>query len=551
MDATDLLRKFVQTGCQQSFAALVERHVNLVYSSARRQVRDTHLAEDVTQAVFCVLARKAPRLLAKGIPLSPWLLGVTRCAALDALRRQSRRRKHERLAAERGLAMQSMMQSADSAENTTHWQRVEPMLDDAMATLSEKDRAALVLRYFDGQSLREVGAAMGVSEDAAKQRVFRAIERLRACFAGKGATLPVAAIAALLGTSAVSAAPAGLASSAAAVAWASGATTVGGAGAWGLAKGAMSIMAWTQIKTAAAIGVAALLAIGGASVAAHRATRTPTVAIAQAPEPLPLPNPAPPQPQAPDDPQWEERFHAAYRLADGQNIKLMPPPHIPQRAALLDKVDPKRQYIDRKRGMLTFKFENGLDEWQSWTLGEPTIDTVLRHALKIPRYRVEMDDFDRMRQLPGDWVIRAGATDVQKLAELEQILKTQLNWPVKFKATVEEREVFIATGRYDPPGLEIKDVDRMVHVFVGKKGKNVGARANQLDGFLVALGEAINVEIIDETETPSVGVYWRDHVGGGIAPEFIDDLLANVSRQTLLQFRRENRKTLKWIAETE
>ncbi len=189
----ELLREYAAGGSQAAFARLVERRVDLVFSAAFRQVRDAHLAEDVTQAVFVVLARKARALVEARTPLAGWLLTTTRWVALDALRKLARRRRHERKAAEMTSEMQPSRPASDDV-----WGGLAPHLDAALARLGERDRTAVVLRYFEDKSLGEVAAGLGVTEAAAKQRVFRAVEKLRKAVGLKGLSAPAigAAIAA-------------------------------------------------------------------------------------------------------------------------------------------------------------------------------------------------------------------------------------------------------------------------------------------------------------------------------------------------------------------
>ncbi|HWA09816.1 MAG TPA: sigma-70 family RNA polymerase sigma factor [Opitutaceae bacterium] len=198
-DDHDLLRKYLAEGAEAAFTALVNRHVDLVYSAARRQVRSPDLAAEVTQSAFLALARQGGRIK-PGTPLIAWLYLVTRRAAVDVIRRESRRQVREQTAFEIA-AMKS-----PSAE----WSHVEPLLDEAMESLPAADRGALLLRYFENKSLREVGEALGTSDDAAQKRVSRALEQLRTFFSRRGVTIGSAALASDLAAGAVSAAPAGL-----------------------------------------------------------------------------------------------------------------------------------------------------------------------------------------------------------------------------------------------------------------------------------------------------------------------------------------------------
>ncbi len=158
MTATDLelLRQFARDHSQDAFTALVNRHVNLVYSAALRQVRSSQLAEEITQSVFSDLAKNADKLKPETI-LTAWLYQVARRTAIDVIRKESRRQLREQIAVE----MNAMNATAND------WTQIEPLLDDAMAALDETDRSAILLRYFENKNLREVGETLGTNEDAA------------------------------------------------------------------------------------------------------------------------------------------------------------------------------------------------------------------------------------------------------------------------------------------------------------------------------------------------------------------------------------------------
>jgi uncharacterized protein (TIGR03435 family) len=249
-DDIALLKEYAESGSESAFAELIARYVNLVYSAALRGVGDAHAAEEITQAVFIILARKAKSLGDKTV-LSGWLYQTARLTAANYLRGEIRRQHREQEA-----YMQSILDQPDGEA----WQQIAPLLDDAMGRLGEKDRNAIVLRFFENKNLSEVGAALGASEDAAKMRVNRALEKLRKFFTKRGVTHSVAIIAGAVSANSVQAAPAALAKTISAVAVAKGAAA--SASTLTLIKGALKIMALTKAKTAIVIGAAVLLTAG-------------------------------------------------------------------------------------------------------------------------------------------------------------------------------------------------------------------------------------------------------------------------------------------------
>ena len=247
-DDSALLRQFVETQSDEAFGALVTRHINLVYSVALRQVGRSQDAEEITQAVFIILAKKAAQLR-HDKALSSWLFQATRLTAGNFVRSESRRHRREE---------EAYMQSVLNEAGAEVWPRIAPLLDDAVAKLREKDRQAIVLRFYEGRNLREVGLALGASEDAAEKRVNRALEKLRKFFTKRGVTLSSVAIAGTISANSVQAAPVALVKSVTAVAIAKG--SIATASTLTLIKGALKIMAWTKMKTAVVSGVVVLLA---------------------------------------------------------------------------------------------------------------------------------------------------------------------------------------------------------------------------------------------------------------------------------------------------
>jgi len=214
-----LLRDYAGSRSEAAFAELVRRHVDLVYSAALRMVCDSHQAEDVAQSVFVTLAQNARQLTQHPV-LSGWLHRTAQNLAANAVRTNVRRQTREQEAA----AMNELL----SAGSDVSWEHIAPHLDTALGELSEPDRDAVLLRYFEKKSAQEMAERLGISDEAAQKRVSRAVERLREFFAKRGVTVGASGLVLVISANAVQAAPVGLAvtiSTAAALAGMAVATT--------------------------------------------------------------------------------------------------------------------------------------------------------------------------------------------------------------------------------------------------------------------------------------------------------------------------------------
>jgi RNA polymerase sigma factor (sigma-70 family) len=260
MDDSRLLLDFVTTGSESAFAHLVNRHVDLVYAAALRHVRDAALAQDITQAVFLLLARKAGSLRHEAV-LAAWLLRATRYASLDAIKLQNRRRKHETEAAELNRSAEKpRLPDAEAAQA-----ELLGMLDASLARLSTSDRRVLVLRYYEKRSYTQIGLVLGTTEESARKRVTRSIERLKGFFTGQGSRIittgTVAVVTAALSECA-GAAPAGLAARATA-----SATT--NAFAQSIAATVARKMLLTQLRFFAVVACASIMICVMAGLSIH------------------------------------------------------------------------------------------------------------------------------------------------------------------------------------------------------------------------------------------------------------------------------------------
>jgi RNA polymerase sigma factor (sigma-70 family) len=265
-DDFELLREHVERGSEEAFRTLVERHARMVYGTALRVLGNASAAEEVTQAVFILLARKGASIR-RGTVLAGWLYRTAQFVARESLRAEERRNmRHERLA--------EMKDSNDSV-----WPKIAPVLDEAMGTLGTADRDAVVLRFFEGRSFAEIANALRITEPAAKMRVARALEKLRAFLAREQITVPAAILAATLENHSTPAASDAFVSSISSTALTE--TAVSRESLTALVKGALKIMAWNKVRNTALIAVLFLLCGGTVGFVAWKSTRasSPVVAI--------------------------------------------------------------------------------------------------------------------------------------------------------------------------------------------------------------------------------------------------------------------------------
>lgn len=245
----ELLQRYVRDRDSRAFGELVQRHLGVVYGAAlRRTGGRAHLAEEIAQKIFADLARKAA-LLCQHPTLTGWLHRSTRYAAIDAIRAEQRRRKLNELLA-------AMPDDQPLTDARPDWERLRPVLDEAVDELKEGDRDVVLLRFFQNLSFAEIGARLRLTENAARMRTERALDKLRRQLERRGVTSTAAALGALLTDQAIAAVPAGLPAS-----------VTGAAVAVAPASGWTVMLAKLLANKAAAAGIGAALA-GGLTVAA-------------------------------------------------------------------------------------------------------------------------------------------------------------------------------------------------------------------------------------------------------------------------------------------
>jgi RNA polymerase sigma factor (sigma-70 family) len=243
----ELLQRYAQDQAEDAFEELVRRHIDRVYSAALRRVGgDAFLAEDVVQQVFVALARKAAWLSRHPILLG-WLHLATRNEAANVVRSERRRKNREREA-------QTMMDTHTPGTDESAWSQVAPVLDDALDQLSDRDRTAVLFRFAEQRAFAEMGAILQLSEDAARRRVDRALEKLQVILARRGVTSTAAVLGLALANQIVVAAPAALAGTVTSTALAGAAASAG-------LFSTVTFMSMTKLK----LGLAAAVLVAGST----------------------------------------------------------------------------------------------------------------------------------------------------------------------------------------------------------------------------------------------------------------------------------------------
>jgi RNA polymerase sigma factor (sigma-70 family) len=285
-DRTDaeLLRSYAAQGSRDALGELARRYVDLVYSAARRHTRDSHLAEDVTQAVFILLASRARRIR-QSSHLVGWLYQTTYFTAANALKRERRRHHHEHMcataAAIAAVAAQEHAMS-DGHSQQDDWNDVGPVLDWAMAQLDRSTRDLLLMRYFQAKTVPQVAGEMGLSVDATQKRLSRAVEKLRGLLSRRGVRASAVGVSALLLSKTVEAAPLELHATVQAVAASTAAPSAASTQLAGI------VHRWITNRARRAIAAAVVIAVAGGSLVINLASPASPVAPTQSSQPLQL-----------------------------------------------------------------------------------------------------------------------------------------------------------------------------------------------------------------------------------------------------------------------
>jgi RNA polymerase sigma factor (sigma-70 family) len=563
MDDSVLLRQFVEDRSEAALAGLVGRYVDLVYSAARRQMKDASLTEDVTQAVFVLLAEKA-RTIRDGEALAGWLLVTTRFVALNTIRAEARRRKHEREAA----VMRRDMQSDEQPGTAPRWESIGPMLDDAVARLKREDRDALAMRYFQGRSVAEVATSMGISHEAAQKRVSRAVEKLRRFFADRGITTSAGGLESALASNAIIAAPAMLCAkiSTVAISTAAGSSLAMGKGTVTLVAAAKTKLIAASVAAAVLVGVTGTIAyqqLSGPSAKTRQVAVSATLAAQPAAPPASNVRTPMYQPATATQPaqNWMANLRDVYALKDGENLKRVPPPFLQDRLLFYKTYMDPQQSNPGGPDVILFRFDGSNFTWTnamysggnggSVAYAMEAIGGISPKDRQIPQRILAMP-------LSGDWVMRKGVAKHDCLGVFSGIISQVTGQSGKLVEKPIERDAIVVSGKLavtplpDAAARHDQTGPNPVYLFRGdlKSARVFNGMTCTVAVMLNEMGDRLNRPIVNEISgNPSDAMSPQDCLTGEDAAE-IDTVLANLAKQTSLQFKQEKRVVPTWVWET-
>ena len=504
-----------------AFRELVARHAGWLYAAAYRQLRDRHAAEDAAQAVFILLARRAPQVAGKR-RISGWLF-ITLCHTVRAMKRAERRR---------------LTHEAQAARQQTQISETPPPLSDdldaAVARLSADDRTAILLRFHRAMSLPEISAELGISTEAARKRVARAVARLRqrlgpeanAGNIGLASAFGAHPRAELLGTKV----------SEAALSAASGSTVPAGIAA--AAKGATILMAISKAKLAVGI-IAGLCAIGVVTTAvvsvSHRGSAKGRDSSDKG---FDLGSPA--------------SFEEVYGLK-GQAVRCVSSPPFNVRSAFMLQEDPS---LNNQRtqlpGAMIVTWRNGKPDLSGWN-GWYTIHNLIERIWLTPGWQLEGDPSLMSLRLSGDIVVDRGATPEQLRAGIEKLAREQLGEKLTLAWKEVERPVIVLKGTWKYSPVEPKNWDPardprpMLEMYVEGITNHEGAGRGSIADTANAIADEIEQRVVIECDGAPKEVWLHSNSLGGEKPEISpirnpDVIIRHIEEQTGLKASKETRK---------
>jgi RNA polymerase sigma factor (sigma-70 family) len=431
-----LLMAFARERSEPAFEELVRRHAQWVYAAAFRQLRDRHLAEDATQAVFLLLCRKAGRM-GPDQKLSGWLFRSLQFAARTIKRGNARRRRREHFAA-----------ASPSVEVSPEQSDLAEQLDGAVAKLPSDDGAIVLLRFYQGLAFEQIADSLCISQEAARKRTSRAIERLRKIL-GVPVSTESLSLAVTIGSHP---APAALVHTVSRTVLSSMAGGAVPSGAGAVAKGTLHLMALAKAKIAATIVVFAILVPASASVLLLQ-HQTPVTQPAGGVGAGGLTR------AEQDAASVRDAF---YTPKSDQILLHTTPPFPPHRKEFYLSVvyghmkrPPAGIAQDPEPRAMSLEWQSGEYVSTSWEPNRDiTLSNLLRRVLDVYPQEMEGDEGLIGMNLPGDFVFQHDATQEQRRAAIEEMMGRDFHTPASLTYRDVERNVYVLRGRWTGPSLD-------------------------------------------------------------------------------------------------
>jgi RNA polymerase sigma factor (sigma-70 family) len=522
-----LLGAFAREGSESAFRSLVERHSGWVYAAAFRQLRDVHLAEDATQAVFMLLCQRAKKMKPRQ-KVSGWLFMALGYTVRSILRSRRRRRRHENLAAIERPASYAPPPLADD-------------LDAAVTRLSENDRVAILLRFYQGMDFGAMSRALGISDETAKKRVARAIGRLRQRL-GASVSADTLTAASSFG------APVALAALNARVSHVALSAAAGGAVPAAISpamQGAGYLMAMTKVKIAA-LAIIALLTATGAGIVGWGLFIAPADPNAASAAPSPAAATAPPT------------FQQAYGLQGNEVIRRVTPPFVKARMDFLRKINPQQARISPEfpGGVLIYQ-RNGAFQLWDYPGKDFYLNDLVTGVLNVNRQDWVEDLRLGLTVIKGDFVVKADASEEQKCVALGKVIGDALGSPVSFTFRDVVRPVIVFRGNWkarNPDGTlwDANRGDQDIQLY----GENLdrgplhrGGDGGTIDEFGNALAFWISEPVVIQASGTPAKLSWDENSFGDGSPENryravdVNLVCTHVAQQTGLSWTQETRRT--------
>ena len=532
--ATDeqLVAEFARTKAEAAFRELVERHAGWVYAVAFRMLQDGEGAEDATQAVFILLYQRA-RKLAGHAKIAGWLFTTVNFTARAMMRARRRREYYERKAAaeQNGVALPPAITGE---------------LDGALKRIGAEDREAILLRFYRGLEYAQVAEGLGISADAARKRVDRALVKLRRIL-GDGASAEGVASAVLVGMPAAKATlHAKVAGTALAVG--NGAAAAGGTSA--AVKGTVILMAMAKVKVAVGTVV-----VGLALAAVVVTTRTVLKNIVGNTEGAGAPAPG-------ETELLKERgtaFDEVYGLKDGEVVKIVPPPFIAERLEMARQSNAAMMRYQPNGPTAMFVSWKG---WQPkvtgsvWGGGGWSLRTLVTQVMQVSAYECEGTLWPQLKMsgVKGDIVVRADATEEQRMRALEKALGDALGVKVQVDYREVERPVIVLSGSWSK--LEAGGRGALIDIYgQDEETNNRNIINGNAEGFTESLADWLDKQVILEAGEAPMPLNWRTHAtgNGGLWSRLMahnaELVLQHVQEETGLKAVEETRKVRRLFVE--